>query len=82
MSIESANAFLERMKTDEDFRKEVSEIKDSGGRMKFVKSAGFDFTKEEIVSVRVQLTDYEPAVGVGGGNLWFSGLCCIAEIRK
>ena len=47
MSIKSANAFLERMKTDEDFRKEVTEIKDSEGRMKFVKSVGFDFTKEE-----------------------------------
>ena len=75
MSIESANAFLERMKTDEDFRKEVTEIKDSEGRMKFVKSVGFDFTKEEIVSVRVQLTNDEFVVG---GDLVFMGTCCRA----
>ena len=36
MSIESAKAFIERMKTDEDFAKEVKECKDADVRMTFV----------------------------------------------
>lgn len=75
MSIESANAFLERIKTDEDFKKKVGWKKTAEERMKFVKSQGFDFTKEDIVSVRVQLTNDELVVG---GDLVFMGTCCRA----
>ncbi len=61
MSIESANEFVERMKTDEDFRKECSEKSSPEERMAFVTAAGFDFTKEELETVhaKMQLTDEE-----------------------
>ncbi len=61
MSMESDNAFVERMKNDEDFRKEVGEKSSPEERMKFVKQSGFDFTKEELETVRekLQLTDDE-----------------------
>ncbi len=39
MSIESAKAFLERIKTDEDFRKSVGKIATSEKRMEYVKEA-------------------------------------------
>jgi len=32
MSMESAKAYIERMKTDEDFRKKVTECKDTDTR--------------------------------------------------
>ncbi len=75
MSIESAKAFLERMKTDEDFRKEVGEIATAEERMAFVTAAGFDFTKEELKNVqeKMQLTDDELEL-VGGGV----GECIVA----
>ncbi len=68
MSIESAKAFVERMKDDEDFRKEGGEIATAEERMAFVKSAGFDFTKEELETVRekLQLTEDELDLLSGG----------------
>ncbi len=59
MTIESAKAFVERMKSDEDFRKEVGEKSSSEDRMKFVKDNGFDFSKEEIEQVKSEMSDEE-----------------------
>lgn len=59
MSIESAKAFLERIKSDEDFWKSVGEIATSEERMKYVKGAGFDFTMEEIATLKGELSEYE-----------------------
>ncbi len=70
MSIESAKAFLERMKTDEDFRNSVGEIGTAEERMEFVTAAGFDFTKEELKDVqeKMQLTDEELGRLSGGAK--------------
>ena len=57
MSIESAQAFIERMKTDEDFAKNVTECKDAEARITYVKEAGFEFTLEEVKGVTSELTD-------------------------
>ncbi len=69
MSIESAKAFMERVVNNEDFRKEVGEIATAEERMAFVTAAGFDFTKEELETVRekLQLTDEELETLSGGG---------------
>jgi predicted ribosomally synthesized peptide with nif11-like leader len=48
MSMKSAKAFIERMKTDEEFRTKVTEYKDTETRTAFVKSQGFDFTADDI----------------------------------
>ena len=69
MSIESAKAFLERIKNDEDFKKSVEEIVTTEERMEFVKGAGFDFTKEEINSIKVELSD-EDLDMVAAGSGW------------
>ncbi len=71
MSIESAKAFMERMKTDEDFRKEVTDCKDADDRMKLVEEKGYTFTTEEIKSLVEALTDDE-LNKVAGGN-WAPG---------
>ncbi len=67
MSIESAKAFLERVKDDEDFRKELVDRTSAEERMKFAKAQGFDFTKEEIDSIKDELSD-DQMDAVAGGN--------------
>ena len=66
MSIESAKAFIEKMKTDEDFNQKVKGCKDAEERMAFVKEAGFDFTSEELKEVSENLSD-DDLDGVAGG---------------
>ena len=68
MSIESAKAFLERVKNDEDFRKSVGEIVKAEERMDFIKKAGFGFTKKEIEKVKSELTDEQVDMIAGGGG--------------
>ena len=46
MSIESGKAFLERVKNDEDFRKEMGEKTSVEERLEFVKVNGFEFSKK------------------------------------
>lgn len=74
MSIESAKAFMERMKTDEDFRKEITDCKDADTRMKLVEENGFNFSKEELNSSNDELNEDELAAVAGGG--WYQDLAC------
>ena len=67
MSIEDAKAFLEKIKNDEDFRKSAGEIATAEERVEFVKGAGFDFTKEEINSLKDELGDGDLDRVAGGG---------------
>ncbi len=59
MSIESAKAFIERIKTDEEFAKQVASKKDKEDRMKFVSEQGFDFTEGEIKDQTAELSEDE-----------------------
>ncbi len=68
MSIERAKAFMERMKTDGDFKKEVGEKSSGEDRMQFVKVNGFDFSKEEFEQVKSELSE-EELEQIGGGNI-------------
>ena len=71
MSIESAKAFLERLKSDGDFSKTVGKIATVQQRIEYVNKAGFDFTKEELEIANEELSKkilrnvvdyrYEPA---------------------
>lgn len=47
MSVESAKAFIDRMKSGVEFARKVKACKDSKERRTFVKDAGFDFTAAE-----------------------------------
>ena len=71
MSIESAKAFLERMKNDEEFRDSVGESDTAEERQEYVKKAGFGFTMEEIATVKDELSDDDLEQVAGGG----SGFC-------
>lgn len=67
MSIESAKAFIERMKTDEEFRNRVTKAETAEARKAIVEAEGFDFTKDEIEKVRIELSDDELDLVTGGG---------------
>jgi len=57
MSIESAKSFLERMKTDADFKTKVLSLPSTGDeRKKFVMSSGFDFTFAELQQATATVT--------------------------
>lgn len=62
MSVESAKAFIERMKTDEEFAKKATECRDAKAWMTFAKEAGFDIavddiTVEDISKALMELSD-------------------------
>lgn len=66
MNIKSADAFVERMKDDEDFAKQVIACKDTEQRMAMVESEGFKFTQEEIQELKEKLTDDDLIMLAGG----------------
>ncbi|CQR74180.1 Nitrogen fixation protein of unknown function [Sporomusa ovata DSM 2662] len=71
MSIESAKAFIERMKNDEKFTQKATECRDAQAWMVFAKEACFDIsvddiTIEDIQEALAELSDDE-LDGVAGG---------------
>ncbi len=72
MSIESAKAFIERIKTDEEFARQVASKKDKEDRMKFVSEQGFNFTEQEIEELKNEMSDNE--LGKISGACW-DGAC-------
>ncbi|MHB9094532.1 MAG: Nif11-like leader peptide family natural product precursor [Eubacteriales bacterium] len=82
MSIESAKAFLAKMKTDGEFAKKVTGCKDAAERRTLVKQAGFEFTNGEIKQVGGELSDSELDAVAGGGCLWegCADTCGLSEV--
>lgn len=66
MSIESAKAFIERVKTDKEFAEKLNACKDWEIVRHLITSEGFDFTREELKLTQIELTDDEIAAVVGG----------------
>ncbi len=66
MSIESAKAYIERLKTDEEFKERVKDATDKEARIALVNAEGFDFSEEDIKAVKSELSDDElDAVSAG-----------------
>ena len=55
MSLESAKAFVEKVKKNEDFRKKVNACKGNEARKAFAQKEGFNFTVQEIKEVTSEL---------------------------
>ena len=70
MSIGSAKAFVEKVKSDGEFAKKIKGCKDAEERMAFAKQAGFDFTTDEIKEVSSTLSDSELDAVAGGKSVW------------
>ncbi len=80
MSIESAKAYIERLKTDEDFRERMKDAADKEARIALVKAEGFDFSEEDIKAVNSELSDDElDAVAAGGA--WDDSCGCLLYVR-
>ncbi len=85
MSIESAKAFLERVKNDEDFRGEAEEQASVEERLKFAKAQGFDFTIDEMTEARKEgldeLEEEELDQVAAGRGRCYSLKCSMRGIR-
>lgn len=68
MGVESAKAFIEKLKNDEDFKNKLSQLENGQARLDFAKAAGFNFSADDIAKVKEEqgLTD-EELDGVAGG---------------
>jgi predicted ribosomally synthesized peptide with nif11-like leader len=59
MSIESARAFVEKMRRDSEFKKQILAAESAAKRKEIIKSAGFDFEKTHLDSLTNELTPAE-----------------------
>ena len=66
MSEEAAQAFIERMKSDEDFSAKVMAEEGVEARMALIGAEGFDCSAEEIGALQ-ELSEAELSGAVGGG---------------
>ncbi|NLZ82749.1 MAG: Nif11-like leader peptide family natural product precursor [Clostridiales bacterium] len=67
MSIVSAKAYLERLKTDKEFSDKVNSFEDKVARREFVVQSGYSFTKEDVEEINLELSDDELDAVAGGG---------------
>jgi len=79
MSIESAKAFIERMKADENFKNRVIGAETAEARKAIVDEEDFDFTKEEIRSVTSHLSDEEVDAVARGWMCWIG---CVSQVKE
>lgn len=70
MSMESANAFVDRLKSDKEFAAAVNGFASLDEVLDYVKRAGFDFTREELQSLTGRLSDSELDEVAGGWGPW------------
>jgi len=77
MSVESAKAFAERMRSDKAFRAKMQSAGSVAERKKLTDEAGYDFTREDFMQVKAELVEAlrgelsdEELANVAGGK------CC------
>jgi len=63
MSVEAAKTFIEKMKTDEDFAKKVTECRDAKAWITLAREIGVDVTADDIT-----VADLEEAIKKLNGN--------------
>ncbi len=68
MSLESARAFVDRFKKDEEFRQSLQDADQEKVRA-ILEAEGFEFTEEEYDTARSELSDEELDAVAGGGLL-------------
>ena len=68
MSEAAAQAFIEKMKTDEAFRERVMAVEDVDARMALIGAEGFDCSAEEIGALQ-ELSEADLSGSVTGGEV-------------
>ena len=80
MSLIAARSFVDRVKSDGEFRAALAAKPDKNARKQLATEAGYDFTMEELESIRAEYSDddlgevlfqesqdsYDSALGHGG----------------
>jgi predicted ribosomally synthesized peptide with nif11-like leader len=56
MSIESAENFLKRVNEDNEFKNQLASAPDKESRQAIIKSGGYDFSEEELNSVKSKIS--------------------------
>ena len=59
MSIESAKAFVEKMRRDAAFKNQIQAAESAAKRQELIKSAGFDFERMHLDSLVSEITPEE-----------------------
>jgi predicted ribosomally synthesized peptide with nif11-like leader len=70
MSIEQVQAFMEKVKNDEDLVKRLSEAQDNESKLEIARQEGFEFDLEDVKKAKEQITDDELYKVAGGGDDW------------
>ena len=78
MSLESARAYIEKMREDGGFREKVKGASSPEEKGKMIQEAGFEFTQEELkqAAEEIPLSDDE-LESVAGGAMIGGGDCTI-----
>ena len=66
MSVDQARAFIEKMKSDEEFRGRIMAIEAVDARLAAASDAGFEFTESEVKEVQGELSDDDLDQAPGG----------------
>jgi len=74
--------FIERMKTDENFKNRVTGAETAEARRAIVDQEDFDLTREEISSVTSQLSDKEVDAVARGWMCWIGCVSEASEYRR
>jgi predicted ribosomally synthesized peptide with nif11-like leader len=59
MSVASARAFVEKLRSDLEFKKQILAAESAAKRQEIIKSAGFDFDRMHLDSLISELTSEE-----------------------
>jgi predicted ribosomally synthesized peptide with nif11-like leader len=59
MSVESARAFVEKMRRDSEFKNQILAAESAAKRQEIIKSPGFDFDRMHLDSLESELTPEE-----------------------
>lgn len=68
MSLEAAKSFLQKMKDDEDFRKQFAACSSGEQTVELAGTAGFDFTRQELEAAAGELSPEELDRVTGGAS--------------
>ncbi|MFO8031569.1 MAG: Nif11-like leader peptide family RiPP precursor [Desulfohalobiaceae bacterium] len=66
MSIEQAQAFIEKVKKDEELQKRLSEAQNTESKLEIARQEGFEFDLKEAKKAKDQITDDELYKVAGG----------------
>ncbi len=73
MSIEQAQAFLEKVKSDETLQRRLNEAKNNASKLEIASQEGFEFTEDEIRAAKSELGDELDFVSAGSSKDHY---CC------